>query len=122
MTNEVLNEDEINKICRNIYKEESYFKFKNNCPYKNNECGSRNPPSYCKKCFAEGRYNIKNGRSSKEFSYNSPMEMENSSYYNIRENHNRDLADECRFRTESATCKYKDYWEKCAYCSKEFSR
>ncbi len=40
----------------------------------------------------------------------------------IRKNHNKELADECKFKTKSKTCEYKNYWEKCAFCKKEVSR
>ncbi|MDE6224436.1 MAG: hypothetical protein K2M23_03075, partial [Alphaproteobacteria bacterium] len=86
------------------------------CPFKTNECGSVEPPSYCDKCYEEGKYNINNGRK-----YNELYESNSSSYRKIQEEHNKKLAKECEFGTEK-NCKYKDYWEKCVYCDKEFSR
>lgn len=47
--------------------------------------------------------------------------MENNSYNKIVDEHNRKLAKECEFGL-GPTCKYKDYWQKCAFCDKEFSR
>lgn len=40
----------------------------------------------------------------------------------IIKKHNKELAKECKFKPKSKNCEYKNYWEKCAYCSKEFSR
>lgn len=98
------------------------FDFLAACPYKGNECGSHEPPSYCDKCYKEGKYNIKNGRSAYEFSNTEPGEIENNAYNKIVEAHNKKLANECEFKSENNTCKYKDYWEKCIYCKAEFSR
>lgn len=40
----------------------------------------------------------------------------------IIKEHNKELADECKFKKDSKTCEYKNYWEKCAFCKKELSR
>ncbi|MBD5405549.1 hypothetical protein HDR59_03310 [bacterium] len=113
-----LSNKEIHKLLTESNKKDDFL---NACPYKGNKCGSVEPPSYCDKCYKEGKYNINNGRSADEFSYDTPYEMENNQYYKICTEHNEKLARECEFGT-GKTCKYKDYWEKCTYCSKEFSR
>lgn len=116
--NKRLSNEEINNILEESKKRYDFFK---DCPYKGNKCGSVEPPSYCDKCYKKGEYDILNGRSADEFSYDTPEEMENSTYHKIREEHNKKLAKECEFQS-GKTCKYKDYWEKCICCEKEFSR
>ena len=40
----------------------------------------------------------------------------------IIKKHNKELAKECKFKPKSKNCEYKNYWEKCAFCKKEFSK
>lgn len=117
-----LTKKEIKKFCNDVDNDIKYMKFKDGCPYSAGKCGSIIPPSYCRKCYAEGQYNIKNGRSLDEFTVLPSMAKKKNTFHDITASHNKELANECKFNTISETCKYKDYWEKCAYCKKEFSR
>ena len=117
-----LTKAEIKKFCDDVDDFFKYTEFMNHCPYSSGKCGSVMPPSYCKKCYAEGQYNIKNGRSLNEFTVLPSMEGKKNPFHEMTASHNKELARECKFKSKSETCKYKDYWEKCTYCDKEFSR
>ena len=123
-----LTDEEIQSFLKTLDTSLERMEFKKECPYLNNgSCGSEMPPSYCDKCYENGEYNIKNGRSFNEYHSPTPVvdpEKNKELYFfnKITEEHNEELAKECKFKKENEPCKYKDFWEKCAYCEKEFSR
>lgn len=97
-----------------------FQKFKYTCPYRQDEtCGNEYPPSYCEKCFDNGKYNIKNGRFSSAY---CPETGECKDYADIIKEHNALLVNTCNLNKGKETCSYKDLFEKCHYCNREFSR
>ena len=119
-----LSEQEINEILENYEKtkkaEMVIEAYKNNCPnFKDGKCAgsvSINSRSGCNLCIKEGKHDLNNAKPpmSSKWEY---VEFEKEKTALLLE-----TVRNCKLAFDDNFCRYKDIFNYCAFCSKEFRR